>query len=290
MHSGETVCTRSLRRLTIQVRFLGTGAAEGLPGLFCGCDVCQQARKNGGKDLRTRSSIDIDGRLKIDFPPDSLYHIQKYGLDYSLLQHLLITHTHGDHFAVSELEYISQGFAWDRAILNIYGNRETCELVQAQSAEVQAGIHLHRLDIYNTVAIDRYQVTPLRATHQGDTHCLNYVIDDGSVRMLYACDTGWYDQPTWQALTGVKLNTVVLECTMGFVQEGWKYHIGLYDLQKLKQEFEKVGAADDNTKWYITHFSHNGSSEQGQALQSEMEAFCNPLGVNVAYDGLLVEI
>lgn len=252
--------------------------------------MCQQARKNGGKDIRTRSSIDIDNRLKIDFPPDSLHHIQTYGLDYSSLQHLLITHTHGDHFATTELEYIAQGFAWDRATLNIYGNREACSMVEAQSAEVQAGVRMHRLDVFDTVAIDHYKVTPLRATHQGDVHCFNYMVNDGQKRLLYACDTGWYEQPTWQALTNAKLDLIVLECTMGFVQEGWKYHIGLYDLQKLKVEFERIGAADRSTKWCITHFSHNGSSDLGRALHSEMEAFCNPIGVTVAYDGLLIDI
>jgi len=104
------------------VLFLGTAAAEGVPGLFCGCEVCRIARERGGKDLRTRSSIFIDNTLKIDLPPDTLHHVLAYRLDLSRLQHLLITHTHEDHLALHELTYLLPAFARRDLPLTIYGS------------------------------------------------------------------------------------------------------------------------------------------------------------------------
>ena len=48
----------------MNIRFLGTAAAEGIPGIFCQCPACRAARAAGGRELRTRSGAIVDGRLK----------------------------------------------------------------------------------------------------------------------------------------------------------------------------------------------------------------------------------
>ena len=50
----------------MEIQYLGTAAAEGLPALFCGCDICNRARKAGGKEVRTRTQSIVDGRLLIE--------------------------------------------------------------------------------------------------------------------------------------------------------------------------------------------------------------------------------
>lgn len=35
------------------VKYLGTGAAEGIPAVFCHCDVCQYARNHKGTGIDT---------------------------------------------------------------------------------------------------------------------------------------------------------------------------------------------------------------------------------------------
>ena len=68
------------------LQYLGTAAAEGIPALFCQCLVCRAAQKAGGREIRTRSGALIDGKLKLDFGPDSYVHMLRYGLDYTGLQ------------------------------------------------------------------------------------------------------------------------------------------------------------------------------------------------------------
>ena len=55
----------------MKIKFLGTAAAEGIPALFCDCAVCQNARKVGGKEIKTRSQAIVDDKILIDFPADA---------------------------------------------------------------------------------------------------------------------------------------------------------------------------------------------------------------------------
>src|SRR2546425_1124013 len=94
----------------MEITLLGTGAAEGCPGLFCDCNICRRSRELGGKNLRSRSSALIDKTLKIDLAPDTFHHVLTHGLDLTAVEYLLFTHAHDDHFAVQELQYMSWMF------------------------------------------------------------------------------------------------------------------------------------------------------------------------------------
>jgi len=81
-----------------KMRFWGTGAGEGIPTPFCRCRVCEYARTNKGKDLRTRSSFRIDDKVMIDIGADFLAQSIMYLEDTFDVSHVLYTHTHHDHF------------------------------------------------------------------------------------------------------------------------------------------------------------------------------------------------
>ncbi len=85
------------------IRYQGTGAYEGIPALFCGCDTCRAARQAQGPEVRTRSGALIDGVVKLDFPPDAYLQMLRDDLDFTKLRYVLITHTHTDHYAVWDL-------------------------------------------------------------------------------------------------------------------------------------------------------------------------------------------
>ena len=107
----------------MEIQYLGTAAAEGLPALFCSCEICQKAKNTKGKELRTRTQSIIDGKLLIDFPPDSYMHALNYSLNMGKIQHLLITHSHMDHFFPVELIHRHEHFGHNaEGILHVYGN------------------------------------------------------------------------------------------------------------------------------------------------------------------------
>ena len=94
----------------MQVTFLGTAAAEGIPALWCACEHCAAARRERGRSLRRRSALLIDGRLLIDFGPDIVDAVAQLGLDLSPVRTLLITHDHEDHLHLPSLAIRREGF------------------------------------------------------------------------------------------------------------------------------------------------------------------------------------
>ena len=87
----------------MKIQYLGTAAAEGIPALFCQCDLCTKARKLRGKNLRGRSGMILDDSLMIDFPPDMLMYVFNLNIDLAKISDILITHTHSDHFHSAQL-------------------------------------------------------------------------------------------------------------------------------------------------------------------------------------------
>ena len=71
----------------MKVHYLGTGAAEGIPAIFCECPVCKTARLKAGKEIRTRTQALIDDELLIDFGPDTYMHSLQYGIDLSYIKY-----------------------------------------------------------------------------------------------------------------------------------------------------------------------------------------------------------
>jgi phosphoribosyl 1,2-cyclic phosphate phosphodiesterase len=80
----------------MEITFLGTGSAWGVPELGCRCMVCRTMRQGG--EERTRTSLLLRGRktLLIDCGPDARRQLL------GRLEHppdaILLTHAHGDHF------------------------------------------------------------------------------------------------------------------------------------------------------------------------------------------------
>lgn len=92
----------------MKIRYLGTAAAEGFPAVFCNCAACKAARKDIGRELRTRSQMLVNEDLLIDFPPESYYHAMRFGVDLSAVRTLLVTHSHTDHFYAQE--FVNRGY------------------------------------------------------------------------------------------------------------------------------------------------------------------------------------
>ena len=91
----------------MKIKFLGTGAAEGIPAINCDCPHCRRARKEGGKLLRERSTIlfQLSGyNMLVEAPPDIRNLINKYQL--ADLQGILATHATYSHIGgIKEFEY-----------------------------------------------------------------------------------------------------------------------------------------------------------------------------------------
>ncbi len=76
--------------------FLGTGGAWGLPEVNCECLICQEMRRIGEKRERTALLLSDKTRLLVDCGPDIRAQLLRHSVDY--IDGVLITHEHGDHY------------------------------------------------------------------------------------------------------------------------------------------------------------------------------------------------
>jgi phosphoribosyl 1,2-cyclic phosphate phosphodiesterase len=276
----------------MKIFFLGTGAAEGLPAIFCDCPVCLAARQQGGKDRRTRCSVLVDNVIKIDLPPDTLAHVHAYPqIDLAKLQHLLFTHSHDDHFAVRELQYLSPNFAPCRkGPLNVWA---TAELIHKMMPEMdhfyeRAPLRFYSVLPFDPVPVAHLEVTPITAHHKQDELCLNYLLKDTrntGKTVLYACDTGWYDPPTWDYLTTQQVDCVIIECGKGNSRNTYEGHLNINEVIRVRTRLIEDGVIKTDTPFYLTHIAHTGL-----LLHEEMESLVAPHNMQVAYDGLEIEV
>lgn len=80
----------------MDITFLGTGAAWGLPQLNCGCLICREMRRASEKRQRTSLLLSNTYRLLIDCGPD--ISSQLFRNRVKSLDAVFITHEHADHY------------------------------------------------------------------------------------------------------------------------------------------------------------------------------------------------
>lgn len=268
----------------MKIQFLGTAATEGIPALFCNCRICQYARANQDKELRTRSSVLIDDKIKIDFPPDTLYHSIKYGIKFRELSAIFITHGHYDHFAFEELRYSGSNFVKrDRhEKLKIFMPEDCLSKFKDEDC---CNLELLPIKAYQVIEIDNYKITAVPAVHgDGQYISLNYIVESDEDSIFYACDTGYYEESFWDNFpkTG-NISKLIMDCSIGCKKFYCKNHMNIYDNLKFFDKLKSKNLLADDCRSCITHFSHNG----GQTHE-EMTEFLKDKNIIVAYDGMVL--
>ncbi|MBQ8371497.1 MAG: hypothetical protein IJX38_02270 [Clostridia bacterium] len=283
----------------MKIRFLGTAAAEGIPGIFCGCKNCVEARARGGRFVRTRSQLIIDDRLLIDFGPDTYHHSLTYGIDLSKISDVLITHVHSDHFYPDEIKNRFVGYSsfMEHEALTFHGSQDIVEPIERLLSRSGSRANRDRiitrvLRPYETVRVLDYDVTPLPARH-GTEHPYLYLINDGKSSFLMLNDTGRLIDEHYDFLSssGVKVDAVSYDCTYGNIDVEAKFgvaghHMGLLDDVAVRDRLISEGIADERTLNIATHFSHN---PVGVGYE-EMLVHTDGCGFLLAFDGMSIEI
>ncbi|MBX3118945.1 MAG: hypothetical protein KF784_07745 [Fimbriimonadaceae bacterium] len=268
----------------MKIRLLGTGAADGIPGMFSKDRVSNYAREHGGKDIRTRSAAIVDGCLKIDLPPETLMQLQRDGTSALDWCALLLTHNHADHFALEEIQYALYPFTdLDQLPFTIYANETMCEAIEYEYPEWPMDVM--RLRSFEPVSFCAYRVTPIHAYHDLEQDSHNFIIESEGKSLLYATDTGMWREETWEFLKGQKLDGLVLECTEGFVPTEYWGHLDIKDCIEVVNRLREMGTLAEKGPVYTTHHSHNGNG-----THAELEEALNPHGISPGWDGCEFEI
>ncbi|MFD0693000.1 MBL fold metallo-hydrolase [Paenibacillus sp. GCM10027628] len=269
----------------MKVHFLGTAAFEGIPSLFCECTTCRQARERGGNNIRSRTSVMIDNVLKVDFPPDTFYHSLQYGLDMNSVQDLLITHSHSDHLYAEDMAIRAEGYAQagDRSI-HVYGHDIPFRLCFQALNGMTHNYKFHRVIPFEPMKTQTSTIVPLLADHDPLETCLLYYIEKDGKSILYGNDSGWFPEQTWAFLKDKKLDLAILECTTGRVPHR-NNHMSVDAVLDTKLWMDENSVLKPGAPVIVTHFSHNAG-----LLHEDLTDIFKPHGIQVAYDGLIVDI
>lgn len=267
----------------MNIRLLGTGGADGIPGFYSDSRVSQYARQHKGKDIRSRASALVDDSLKIDLGPDSWSQIARDGLDARDWTALLFTHSDADHFAPDELMYTLFPFNdFEFAGFVVYANLTICRRILEKFPEWP--VEMRTTKSFVPMQHAGYTILPIRAHHLDEEDAHNLVISDGASTLLYGTDTGVWDPPTWEALGDLKLDCLVLECSEGFASTKYDGHLDIEEFDLVLDRLIKLGTVHSGTQIWTTHHSH-----QGEGTHEELCAHFEPRGVNVGYDGVVIE-
>lgn len=241
-------------------------------------------RKTKGRNIRLQASLLVNNELLIDFGPDVTRAFNNYGLRMSKLKWVLITHCHFDHFY--------GGNFFNRLIgprtkpisdLHIYGPERMKKIsTDWLFKPEEQKVFLHVVKPFQTFKLGKYTVKTFAIT-QNDKFAgrgMYYVILDRKKTLLYVVDTYKLPEQNWQAMKGLRFDTVILDETFGFKDPPSKDHhnIPLYleTIQRLKTE----GHTYKKTKFYTQHMSHHNQP------QDKLVNIMKKHHVAVPYDGL----
>ncbi|OPX24103.1 MAG: hypothetical protein B1H02_04090 [Candidatus Latescibacteria bacterium 4484_107] len=276
----------------MEILFSGT-SPDCWPIPFCRCALCREAVRLGGKNIRSRCSLQLGSKYKVDFPADSYMHMLQYGLSYADLEHLFITHTHHDHFYPMDLTLRWGGYVRGDVPkkLHIYGSQAAHQRMldflnlyhEAATNLEQCGIDFNVIQPFEDFRAGELDVMPILASHdKAHQICLNYVFQNEGKTILQGFDTGWYSDETWEKLGDYRLDMAIMDCTYGGRETDSPNHLWIGSLIAVKEKMEKMGILSGECRFIATHFGFH----LGGLLHHELEERLNPFGIEVAYDGM----
>lgn len=277
----------------MNIKYLGTGAAEGIPAIFCHCEVCNHARISKGRNIRTRSQALIDGKLLLDFGPDTYLHSLEYNLQLANIYVCLVTHSHDDHLYLEDLRARRRSRAnleEGTPVLKVYGGQGVMNILKPKEdgfVTKDNSVLFCQIGAFEQVEIlDEYVVTAIPAVHTSNEPFV-YIIQKDSKTFLYGHDTDYFGEEVWEYFNknSIYFDAVSLDCTEGIKHIEYPGHMNFERMKKMCERLVAEGCIDDNTQIIANHISHNGLASHDKAHEVG-----NSLGYLVAYDGMEISV
>lgn len=276
----------------MRIKFLGTSAAEGIPAIFCHCDICEYARNNKSRNIRTRSQALINDDLLIDFGPDTYMHSLRYGINLANIHYCLITHTHEDHLYLEDLRARRSSRANlnpGTLPLNVYGSvgvKKALKALDDGRVTKNGSVIFHELNPMEWNKVGKYQVFPVLAVHNTEAPFV-YIVKDNRHTIFYCHDTDIFPEYTWVKLAEekIKFELVTMDCTEGKKIIDYVGHMNFEKNLIFHDMLKHYELIENNSKIVLNHFSHNGRISYDDSLK-----FAHDNNFIISYDGLEIEL
>lgn len=253
----------------MKITFLGTGTSQGVPPIGCTSEVCLSENP---KDKRLRASIHVEWRglsLVVDCGPDFRYQMIRAGI--SNIDAILFTHEHRDHTAGLD-DIRPYNYLLERH-MPVYLHPRVYGAFQSQYDYIfqpvpYPGIPLidwHLIDL-EPFDIQGRVIRPVEVMHY-KLPVLGFIFD----KFAYITDANFISEQEKEKLKGI--DVLVLNALRR------EEHISHFTLSQAVALAKELGAKQT----FFTHMSHQIGLH---------DAVCDelPQGIDLAYDGLVVEI
>lgn len=278
----------------MKLKFLGTAGCSGIPSMYCQCAVCENARKVKGKELRSRTGFVLDEKVAIDFSADSYMNMTRNDIRFGSVKHLLITHSHEDHFYPQDLVLrvtaTRTSYPDIEKKLNIYGNSTVIKYfkdVSFYKEKVLEAVNLVEIARNQVFYMDDYKVTTFYAPHMLTEDSMVFLIERNNQAYLHLVDTGFPQDELFDYLAknNVKLDAVTADCTYGTMDVEFGGHMQILQNVRVRDRLINLGVLKENAPYYLTHFSEYNGKDTHEILCAEAQKY----DMIVAYDGMAVE-
>jgi len=265
---------------SLRITVLGSGTSHGVPAIGCDCAVC---RSSDPRDRRTRPSILIEVGANGPAAPlaaavrsilvDTSTDLREQALRHDIrrVDAILFTHSHADHvFGLDDVRRFNQ---IQRSAIPCYADGETVASLRRMFAYVfepppQRGGGLPQLSLFRIAGaftLGGVEIVPVPVFH-GRLPVLGFRI--GSFAYLTDCNR--IPDESFALLDGVR--TVIVDALRR------RAHSTHFSVDEAIAASRRMGA----DRAYFTHICHDlGHAETSAQL---------PAGVELAYDGLVLEI
>ena len=253
----------------LHIKFLGTGTSSGIPMIGCDCEVC---KSDDPRDNRLRSSIMVNsGRtsLVVDTTPDFRYQMLRTNTKH--VDAIVFTHPHKDHIA--GLDDIRAFNFFSRKPMELFANSLTEEALRrdfyyAFAERKYPGVPEINL---NLIATEPFVVGDIPVQPVEVWHMKMPVLGFRFGKFTYITDANRLDDEAKEKVRGSEI--LVLNALR---KEPHISHFSLSEAIALVRELQIPQA-------YFTHISH----QLGRHDDVSREL---PNGIELAYDGLVIEI
>ena len=204
------------------------------------------------------SSVLIDNKVLIDTPPACTALLLRDGIDLTSIDHIVISHPHGDHYFGLPFLLLEYMLAKRNNQLSIYGTEKLrdniIDLLRLAFPESNPEkLITFSNSTFSELSLGKYfntgdlRITPVFAKHSIDT--FGFLVKDSSTTVYYSADTEY----THDVLANIEAadHIIIDATTRGFTLPG---HISLEQVVECAKQFPQK-------KFYVTHRSRYSYSD-----------------------------
>ncbi|MBI2552107.1 MBL fold metallo-hydrolase [Candidatus Uhrbacteria bacterium] len=263
-----------------QLTLFGTGPASPIPRIYCQCRVCTDARKDGSRSRRSRSSalLRVDGKqILFDASPDVLRQLERFKT--YQVDALFLTHAHSD--AVGGLFDLDDILRKQKHPATLYVEEGTWRRLRLILEDTKPWMTIQKITAGHALKVFGLEVMPFRVEHsaQPGFPTLGYRIGD---KLVYASDIKSVPQAAERFIAGAE--HAVLDGCFWF-DTHFPTHFTLDETIALADRLRVK-------KLYLTQISHNYPPypEAARVVAEYCRKQNLTAKVAIAYDGMTIPL